>query len=272
MAAAALIAGAVAAGFGVRAWTRARTAASVRRCALAGRPPAVAAHLRGAHEAASARRGRLRLSALCAPRITPTCCSTLRAAATTGCGHSTAMALGLRARAHRYRTGRHPGTGRPSAGHRRPVRRSSGRCGCAWATPSSRPGVTTRPPRRGRRAAQLPEPDAEAAATPPHVPEASMASHAAFGLARVALVRGDAASARHILERLVRVSPGFGPALRLLGGERPGLGLDADRPGRSSAPDVPAFAPFVVPFVDGSPASHATARCCCGWRRKRRWR
>jgi tetratricopeptide (TPR) repeat protein len=83
------------------------------------------------------------------------------------------------------------------------------------------------------------------------VPEASIASYASFGLARLALVRNDAADARAILEQIVRDSPGFGPALRLLGESYRALGLEAEaaravyRAGR-----LPAFAPFVDPVVD----------------------
>jgi tetratricopeptide (TPR) repeat protein len=102
-----------------------------------------------------------------------------------------------------------------------------------------------------RRAAALPPPDADPAEQPPHVPEASIASYASFGLARLALVRNDAADARAILEQIVRDSPGFGPALRLLGESYRALGLEAEaaravyRAGR-----LPAFAPFVDPVVD----------------------
>jgi tetratricopeptide (TPR) repeat protein len=102
-----------------------------------------------------------------------------------------------------------------------------------------------------RRASELPEPSAPAGVSPPHLSEVPLATYASFGLARVDLVRNDAAAARERLERVVQASPSFGPALRLLADTYRTQGRDADadravyRAGR-----LPPFAPFVDPVVD----------------------
>jgi tetratricopeptide (TPR) repeat protein len=86
---------------------------------------------------------------------------------------------------------------------------------------------------------------------PTPVAEIPMASHAALGLARVALVRRDAAAARAILEPLIAASPGFGAAHRLLADAYRALNREPDaeraiyRAGR-----LPPYSPYADPFVD----------------------
>jgi tetratricopeptide (TPR) repeat protein len=86
---------------------------------------------------------------------------------------------------------------------------------------------------------------------PTPVVEIPMASHAALGLARVALVRGDATAARNILEPLVTVSPGFGAAHRLLADayRRLQRETDAER-ALYRASRLPPYSPYADPFVD----------------------
>jgi tetratricopeptide (TPR) repeat protein len=103
-----------------------------------------------------------------------------------------------------------------------------------------------------RRAATLPAPATPAAADgPPHVPEAPLAAYASLGLARVALVGGDPAGARDILERVAGATPSFGPAFRLLGDSYRALGRDADAERAVyQAGRRPGFTPFADPIVD----------------------
>ncbi len=54
-------------------------------------------------------------------------------------------------------------------------------------------------------------------ATPERAPGAPVSAYAALGLARVALVQGDAQAAAGRLEEVTAGAPGFGPAFRLLG-------------------------------------------------------
>jgi tetratricopeptide (TPR) repeat protein len=102
------------------------------------------------------------------------------------------------------------------------------------------------------RARSLPEPTRTAVAdVPMPVVEIAMAAHAALGLARVALVRSDAAAARDILEPLVAASPGFGAAHRLLADAYRALdrGPDAER-AIYRASRLPPYSPYADPFVD----------------------
>jgi tetratricopeptide (TPR) repeat protein len=104
-----------------------------------------------------------------------------------------------------------------------------------------------------RRAATLPPPDpAPAGDGPPHVPEAPLAAYASLGLARVALVTGDPDGAREILERVVAATPAFGPGFRLLADAYRALGREADaQRAVYHAGRLPGFTPFVDPIVDG---------------------
>ena len=246
------IAAAIAAAFGVRAWTEARAAASLPPPPdLAGRPPALAAHVRSAYEAA--RRAPASADAVGA------LCTVLHAdllfdEAIRCYDHVRALDDGWRwdyaSALIDIELGGTPGL----ADRLRAIAGRAPSFAPVWlrlGEAEFKAGRYDEAAAAWTRAAQVPEPDADSVASPPHVPEASIASYAAFGRARVALVRNDAAGARDILERLVRDSPSFGPALRLLGESYRALGLDAEaaravyRAGRQ-----PAFAPFVDPVVD----------------------
>ena len=103
-----------------------------------------------------------------------------------------------------------------------------------------------------RRAGTLREPDrTPPAGTPAHVVSAPLSSYATLGLARVALVGGDAEGARRILEPLAARAPGFGPAFRLLGESYTRLGRAADAMRiESHANRQAAYAPYADPMVD----------------------
>jgi len=242
----------IAAAFGVRAWTEARAAASLPLPPdLAGRPPALTAHVRSAYEAAR----RAPVSADAVGGL----CTVLHAdllfdEAIRCYDHVRALDDGWRwdyARALiDIELGGEPGL----AGRLRAIAARAPPFAPVWlrlGEAEFKAGRYDEAAAAWTRAAQLPEPDADSAVSPPHVPEASIASYAAFGRARIALVRNDAAGARDILERVVRDSPSFGPALRLLGESYRALGREAEaaravyRAGR-----LPAFAPFVDPVVD----------------------
>jgi tetratricopeptide (TPR) repeat protein len=102
------------------------------------------------------------------------------------------------------------------------------------------------------RASSLPEPEhAPLDGTPAHVPSARLADYASLGLARIALVQGDAEGARQILERVTSTSQQFGPAFRLLGDAYTQLGraADAERAmGRANM--LPVFTPYADPLID----------------------
>jgi tetratricopeptide (TPR) repeat protein len=103
-----------------------------------------------------------------------------------------------------------------------------------------------------RRAIALPEPQpASFTGAPPHVAHAPLAVYATVGLARVALVRGDADGARQMLEDVTRKAPGFGAGFRLLADAYTALNRDteAERAART-ADSLPSQEPFVDPMVD----------------------
>ncbi len=101
-----------------------------------------------------------------------------------------------------------------------------------------------------RRARELPEPP-PGPAEPPHLTEAPLSAYAALGLARVALARHDASTARDLLEPVTVESPGFGPAFRLLGDAYRALGRSEDAARAiAQANRRSAFAPFVDPLAD----------------------
>ena len=104
--------------------------------------------------------------------------------------------------------------------------------------------------RRATTAAELP-PVPEAARIPRHAAGAPVSAYASVGLARVALMRGDAASARRLLERVTSEARGFGPAWRLLGEayEALGRGADATRATRT-ADRLPTASYYADPMVD----------------------
>ena len=104
-----------------------------------------------------------------------------------------------------------------------------------------------------RRAATLPAPDAAPPGDgPPHVAEAPISAYASLGLARTALAASDPDGAREILERAVGISPAFGPGFRLLADSYRALGRERDAERAVyQAGRRPGFTPFADPVVDG---------------------
>jgi tetratricopeptide (TPR) repeat protein len=102
-----------------------------------------------------------------------------------------------------------------------------------------------------QRVSELKEPDASESGSPTHVAEVPLAAYAGLGLARVALVRGEADRAREILEGLAGQVPHFGSVLRLLADSYRASGrtADADRL-IYRASRLPPYAPFADPVVD----------------------
>jgi tetratricopeptide (TPR) repeat protein len=88
--------------------------------------------------------------------------------------------------------------------------------------------------------------------SPRHVTEVPLSAYANVGLARIALVQGDAMKAREILERVAADAPQFSSALRLLADVYRSLGrqTDADRLVYRANRRQP-FAPYLDPMVDG---------------------
>ncbi len=86
---------------------------------------------------------------------------------------------------------------------------------------------------------------------PRHVTEVPLSAYANVGLARIALVQGDTARAREILERVAAEAPQFSSALRLLADVYRTLGrqADADR-FVYRANRLQPFAPYLDPMVD----------------------
>ena len=103
-----------------------------------------------------------------------------------------------------------------------------------------------------RRAQTSPEPDRTTPdGTPVHRAIVPLSSYASLGLARVALVQGDAEGARRILEPLTSAQPAFGPAFRLLGEAYTRLGRDVDSTRVVSHADrQAAYASYADPMVD----------------------
>lgn len=103
-----------------------------------------------------------------------------------------------------------------------------------------------------RRARTAPEPapssDGEARERAAPIP---LSAYADFGLARVALRRGDAEEAQRILLNLTAQAPLFGPAFRLLGDAYADLGLaDAAARAEGQANQLPPYVPYADPMVD----------------------
>lgn len=104
--------------------------------------------------------------------------------------------------------------------------------------------------RRATTAAELPVVP-EAAQIPRHVAGASVSAHASVGIARLALMRGDAESARRMLERVTSEARGFGPAWRLLGDAYEALGRAADATRAVRTADrLPTGTYYADPMVD----------------------
>jgi tetratricopeptide (TPR) repeat protein len=87
--------------------------------------------------------------------------------------------------------------------------------------------------------------------SPRHVTEVPLSAYAQVGLARIALVQGETARAREILERVATEAPQFSSALRLLADVYRSLGrhADADR-FVYRANRLQPFAPYLDPMVD----------------------
>ena len=104
-----------------------------------------------------------------------------------------------------------------------------------------------------RRALPLgePAPAAEPSGPADRAPGAPVSAYAALGLARVALVEGDAERAAGRLEDVTSAAPGFGPAFRLLGAAYATLDRveDAARAVRT-ADRLPKYEPYPDPLSD----------------------
>ena len=104
------------------------------------------------------------------------------------------------------------------------------------------------------RASILNEPAATAEPAEPaaRAPGAPVAAYAALGLARLAMLQGDADRARALLEEVTTESPGFGPAFRLLGDAYATLDRmeDAERAVRA-ADRLPAYEAYLDPLIEG---------------------
>jgi tetratricopeptide (TPR) repeat protein len=90
-----------------------------------------------------------------------------------------------------------------------------------------------------------------AAESPARRASAPVSAHAAIGLARLALARGDSEQARQLLEPVTDAVPRFGPAFRLLADAYQRLGRpdDASRATRR-ADTLPSTDPYVDPVVE----------------------
>jgi tetratricopeptide (TPR) repeat protein len=83
------------------------------------------------------------------------------------------------------------------------------------------------------------------------VASAPISAYAALGLARLALLRGEAEHARAMLEEVIAKAPGFGPAFRVLGSAYDALGRVADGERAVRIADrLPAYEPYVDPIVE----------------------
>jgi tetratricopeptide (TPR) repeat protein len=84
-----------------------------------------------------------------------------------------------------------------------------------------------------------------------HVPEVSLAAYANVGLARIALVKGETARAKEILEGVAASAPHFSSALRLLADVYRALGRQADAERFVyRANRLQPYAPYADPMVD----------------------
>ena len=101
------------------------------------------------------------------------------------------------------------------------------------------------------RARDLPEPPPQTAEAPAHLTEIPLSAYASFGLARVAMVRGEPERAREILEQVTTDVPHFGTAHRVLADSYRLLGRQEDA-SRSvyRASRLPPYTPYGDPMVD----------------------
>jgi tetratricopeptide (TPR) repeat protein len=87
--------------------------------------------------------------------------------------------------------------------------------------------------------------------SPRHVTEVPLSAYASVGLARIALVQGDAERARTVLERVAADTPQFSSALRLLADVYTSLGRQSEAERLVyRANRLQPFAPYLDPMVD----------------------
>ncbi len=115
------------------------------------------------------------------------------------------------------------------------------------ATEAWRRALSMEDPAPASEPAAAPEPPA----FPPRAPGAPVSAYAALGLARVALVQGDANGAVRLLEDATTAAPGFGPAFRLLGDAYASLDRveDASRALRT-ADRLPQYEAYLDPLAE----------------------
>jgi len=102
-----------------------------------------------------------------------------------------------------------------------------------------------------QRASELPDEEPSRTTSPAHLTEVPLRVYASFGLARVALVHGDSAQARDILERLIVDAPNFGSAFRLLAESYRASSREDDAVRAVyQANRLPPYAPYADPMVD----------------------
>ena len=104
-----------------------------------------------------------------------------------------------------------------------------------------------------RHALALSEParSVEQAESSARTPGAPVSAYAALGLARLAMVQGDADRARAMLEDATAEAPGFGPAFRLLGNAY--ATLDRVEDGKQAvrvADRLPRYEPYLDPLTE----------------------
>ena len=96
------------------------------------------------------------------------------------------------------------------------------------------------------------EPTATGVAEPaPRAPGAPLSAYAALGLARIALVQGEANGAVRVLEDATAAAPGFGPAFRLLGDAYATVGRTADAARALRTADrLPQYEAYLDPLAE----------------------
>ena len=104
-----------------------------------------------------------------------------------------------------------------------------------------------------RHALPLPEParSADQAEPSTHTASAPVSAYAALGLARLAIVQGDAERAGAMLEEVTAAAPRFGPAFRLLGDAY--MTLDRVEDGERAvrmADRLPRYEPYLDPLTE----------------------
>lgn len=107
-------------------------------------------------------------------------------------------------------------------------------------------------PAPGTAPAPAPEPAAAGVAEPAaRAPGAPLSAYAALGLARAALVQGDANGAVRVLEDATAAAPGFGPGFRLLGDAYAMLGRTADASRAIRTADrLPRYEAYLDPLAE----------------------